>query len=564
MDSSTETSEFPESLSEESTEKSPPKNLDLEDLDFDELVAARKCLIRDAQLKSYASEMFCLSKGKEIPSVSVLRQRKLITFLDDDGLLRIKHRLEQTNLSYDEKNPIVLPKGHLAVLVVRFQHILLKHAGVDTMLTSLRSEFWLPGGRLLAKRVKKFCVACQKQDAKACTEPMPSLPRVRVSPAPPFSVCGLDHAGPLYCLDFATTKFYILLFTCAVTRAVFLELVDSMSTPTTMFALRRMAARRGLPRHIFSDNHKGFKKCPKMVGAYFGHLAPKWEFISPLSPWRGGWWERLVKSVKSSLKKTLCKAKLSRVELETTIHEVEACVNSRPLTYVSDDVTQREPLTPAHFLLGHSGGFYGRSCGFGESVASDEATLTLEYERRRCVVDEFFRVWKEDYIRNLPPCRGARHFGGIATENVVLLEDATTTRLNWPVGIVEKVFPSPLDGVVRTAEVKTSNGTYTRPIQRLHKLELWSDDFVPEKDDFVPQNDNFAPENAADSVQENDNFVPENAADSVQENDNFAPENDDVVPENETVTAPSSPPVRKTRTRIVREPKRLNLLVARK
>ena len=564
-DKSNETSESPEKSPVDGPKKSSLKNLELEDLDFDELVDARKCLIRDAQLKSYASEMFCLDNKKEIPSASVLRQRKLITFLDDDGLLRIKHRLDQTNLSYDEKNPIILPKGHLAVLVVRFQHILLKHAGVDTMLTSLRSEFWLPGGRLLAKRVKKFCVACQKQDARACAEPTPSLPRVRVSPAPPFRVCGLDHAGPLYCLDFANTKFYILLFTCAVTRAVFLELVDSMSTPSTMFALRRMAARRGLPRNIFSDNHKGFKKCPKMVGAYFGHKAPKWEFIAPLSPWRGGWWERLVKSVKSSLKKTICKAKLSRVELETTIHEVEACVNSRPLTYVSDDVTQREPLTPAHFLLGHSGGFYGNSNVDSQSVASDEATLTLEFERRRCLIDEFFRIWSNDYIRNLPPCGGSRHFGGISENNLVLLEDATTTRLNWPVGIVEKVFPSPLDGVVRTAEVKTTQGMYTRPIQRLHKLELWSNDFVPENDDFVPENDNFAPENAA-IVPENENFENENEHPDNPQNseDDFVENAVDEAKNEPPVTAPSSPPVvRKTRTRVVREPDRLNLVVVR-
>ena len=99
---------------------------------------------------------------------------------------------------------------------------------------------------------------------------------------------------------------------------------------------------------------------------------------------------------------------------------------------------------------------------------------------------------------------------------------------------------------------------------KLKQMELWIFLLFSVKEVKVPQNDNFVPENAADHVQENDNFVPENAADSVQENDNFAPENDDVVPENDTVTAPSSPPVRKTRTRIVREPKRLNLLVARK
>ena len=58
---------------------------------------------------------------------------------------------------------------------------------------------------------------------------------------------GLDHAGPLYCCDFPGKKFYVLLFTCTVIRAVHLELVDSMSCEATVMALRRFFARRGMP-----------------------------------------------------------------------------------------------------------------------------------------------------------------------------------------------------------------------------------------------------------------------------------------------------------------------------
>ena len=42
------------------------------------------------------------------------------------------------------------------------------------------------------------------------------------------------------------------------------------------------------------------------------------------------------------------------------IHEVEASINSRPLTFVSDEISGENPLTPAHFLLSHGSGFFNR------------------------------------------------------------------------------------------------------------------------------------------------------------------------------------------------------------
>ena len=64
------------------------------------------------------------------------------------------------------------------------------------------------------------CVSCQHLDRPAGVHTMASLPVMRVTQAPPFLVSGLDHGGPLYCCDFVGKKLYILLFTCAVTRAI--------------------------------------------------------------------------------------------------------------------------------------------------------------------------------------------------------------------------------------------------------------------------------------------------------------------------------------------------------
>ena len=49
-------------------------------------------------------------------------------------------------------------------------------------------------------------------------------------------------------------KRYIVIFTCLTVRAVHLEIVNSVSTDAMVMALRLMAARRGWPRHLMSDN----------------------------------------------------------------------------------------------------------------------------------------------------------------------------------------------------------------------------------------------------------------------------------------------------------------------
>ena len=178
-------------------------------------------------------------------------------------------QLQFSYLSFESKQPILIPKSHLAVRLVRFQHQLLKHSGVDVLLTSLRNQFWIVGAKALAKHVKKQCLPCQKQDAAASSQLAAPLPAVRVRPAEPFAVTGVDHAGPLYCCDQPGKKLYMLLFRCGVVRAVHLELVFFLSSPETLMAFRRFVVRRGVPRYVFSDNAKDFRHA---VGVWLGNL----------------------------------------------------------------------------------------------------------------------------------------------------------------------------------------------------------------------------------------------------------------------------------------------------
>ena len=439
----------------------------LPDLTGEEVAAARDVLFRQAQRASFPDEIKALEQGRDVAVGSPIRS--LTPYLAD-GVLRVRGRLQFSDLCYEEKHPFIVPKGHLAVLLVREQHDLLKHAGVATLITAVRSSMWVVGLRGIARRVVRGCLACRRQDSRACCEPAAPLPSDRVSPTPPFSVVGIDFAGPLFAVDFPKKKFYVLLFTCAVTRAVHLELTGSLTLDEFMLAFRRFSARRGVPSTVYSDNACTFKGADLLLQRYFGRLAPVWKFITPQSPWHGGWWERLVRSVKLALRKSLAQRCLSRVELETVLIEIEACVNSRPITFVGDTVDSPAPLTPNHFLTGHSIGFQAREAEDPSAVTAKALGGRARIREQR--LNRFWSVWSDEYLRNLPPAVSKfRSRGKLCEGSVVLIQNENLPRLKWELAVVTRLFPG-RDGVVRSAEVRTAGGKKTRPVQRLHDLEV--------------------------------------------------------------------------------------------
>ena len=221
---------------------------------------------------------------------------------------------------------------------------------------------------------------------------------------------------------------------------------------------------------MYSDNAKTFVSASTALRSEFGAACPTWKFIAPRAAWWGGWWERLVRTVKSSLRKTLGQNRLHKVELETCLAEVEACVNSRPLTFVGDEPDSCFPLTPAHFLS-------GRLAGARLDVSDDaqEVTASMLREReldRQNLLARFWAVWQNDYLRSLPHAmRKFKSRGRLQVGSVVLVRDDHLPRMQWQMGAVVKVHPGS-DGVVRVADVRTAKGVRTRAVQCLHDLEV--------------------------------------------------------------------------------------------
>ena len=219
-------------------------------------------------------------------------------------------------------------------------------------------------GRNLIRSIIYRCVTCRRFEGRPFHgPPPPPLPPFRVKEEPPFSCTAVDFAGPLHVKTHGVTrscKTWICLYTCCVTRAVHLEVVPDLSTSTFIRSLKRFCARRGLPHRILSDNGKTFKAAAKVVESivdqpevklHLSQIGVKWCFNLERAPWWGGVFERLIKSVKRCSRKMIGQAKFTYDELVTAITEVEAIINSRPLSYVSTEDVD-EPLTPSHLLVG--------------------------------------------------------------------------------------------------------------------------------------------------------------------------------------------------------------------
>ena len=139
--------------------------------------------------------------------------------------------------------------------------------------------------RRLVFKIRSSCISCLRQDTAVKAPPPPPLPTDRIRPSAPVAVSGLDHAGQLYCTDAGDSKKHILLFTCVVVRAVHLELVNSLNFDNFALAIRRFAARRGIPSVFYSDNARTFRSIHDKITALFGRSGPSWKFIASLSPW---------------------------------------------------------------------------------------------------------------------------------------------------------------------------------------------------------------------------------------------------------------------------------------
>ncbi|XP_070526463.1 uncharacterized protein [Cardiocondyla obscurior] len=181
---------------------------------------------------------------------------------------------------------------------------------------------------------------------------MADLSSSRVSVARPFTHTDVDYAGPILIKEHKRRnaklcKAYIAVFVCFTVRAVHLEIVSNLTTKAFIGALKRFISRRDRPKSIYSDNGTNFvgakkyikemyalinnENSRKIIGEFVSELEIKWKFIPLNAPHFGGFWEAAVKLTKTHINRVLENAHLTFKEMQTTLCEIEAILNSRPL-----------------------------------------------------------------------------------------------------------------------------------------------------------------------------------------------------------------------------------------
>jgi len=152
--------------------------------------------------------------------------------------------------------------------------------------------------------------------------------------------------------------------------------------------------------------------------------------------------------------------------LSTMFCLVESVINSRPLTTVSSDHKDLEPLTPNHLLLLRGDPVLPP----GEFVKQDLYSCRC-WRQVQYLADIFWRRWTREYLPTLQLRQKWRHpVKNLEAGDVVIVADDNAPRNLWHLGRVTETYPSS-DGFVRTVKVTTRTSTLLRPVHKLCLLE---------------------------------------------------------------------------------------------
>ncbi|XP_020913427.1 uncharacterized protein LOC110251106 [Exaiptasia diaphana] len=348
-------------------------------------------------------------------------------------------------------------------------------------MATIRQTYWIIGARDLIRRFVHKCIVCRRQRAETMQQIMGSLPSDRItSGARAFVNTGVDFAGPVSLKTgrgrgSRTEKAWIALFVCLAVKAVHLELVTSLSTEAFIATLKRFIARRGKPKAMYSDNGTNFvgarKELRRLIASeehndkvttYLQQDNVEWHFIPQRGSHFGGLWEAGIKSMKYHLRRVLGNVSLAYEEMYTTLCQIEACLNSRPLTPLSSSPTDLQPLTPGHFLITTPLNQLPE-----EDLSEVKVNRLNRWQHLKQLHQHFWKRWSKEYLNQLQQrVKWRKEKRNLQKNDLVILKEENTPPAKWVLGRVEDLHFGQ-DGKCRVVTVKTQNGTYTRPISKL-------------------------------------------------------------------------------------------------
>ena len=162
-----------------------------------------------------------------------------------------------------------------------------------------------------------------------------------------------------------------------------------------------------------------------------------WKFNTPTASHFGGFYEREIRTIRKILNSILTEQniKLTFEELNTVMCEAESVLNSRPLSRLSDDPSDLEPLTPNHLLLCHNFATFPPGVFKNEDIYVRKRWRQVQY-----LTNLFWTRWRKEYMLLLQERKKwTVKSENLETGDIVLLNEANVPRNMWPVGRVIEV-----------------------------------------------------------------------------------------------------------------------------
>ena len=216
-------------------------------------------------LQDIQEKAFCRSRKSDKEKKVLLKKTSSLCILDpvldSDGVMRVGRRIQKANLPHTLKNPVILPKSsHISSLIISHVHERTHHSARGITLNELHSSgYWIVSGNAMVRQFISKCVTCRHLRGSQGEQKKADFPKSRIEPAPPFTYCGVDFFGPWHIQRGRTVmKRYRALFTCLASRAVHIEVADSLETDSFINALRRFICRWGSVREIRCDRGTNF------------------------------------------------------------------------------------------------------------------------------------------------------------------------------------------------------------------------------------------------------------------------------------------------------------------
>ncbi|XP_053968421.1 uncharacterized protein LOC128869845 [Anastrepha ludens] len=203
---------------------------------------------------------------------------------------------------------------------------------------------------------------------------------------------------------------------------------------------------------------------------YSSKVGITWPFIPPGAPNFGGLWEAGVKSMKHHLKRVINLTPLTFEEFYTILKQVEACLNSRPMTAISDDPQDLTALTPGHFLVGRA-----LTAIPEQNILDEKLGFLKRWTLLKQVQQDFWRRWSNEYLHYFAILQARRKWrtsqSNFKIGQLILIPDERLPPKHWALGRVVDTHAG-ADGAVRVVTTETQSTTLKRPITKISVLPI--------------------------------------------------------------------------------------------